>query len=88
MPCAFVSTVAPIVVFDAVFTTAAEALGWLEEDVLLELEEDPLPELPLPHAASVIEAATAGTRHFNPRRIGVLFQPSATESLAALKGES
>jgi hypothetical protein len=69
MPCAFVSTVAPIVVFDAVFTTAAEALGWLEEDALLELEEDPVPELLLPHAASVTEAATAGTRHFKIGRI-------------------
>jgi hypothetical protein len=80
MPCAFVSTVAPIVVFDAVFTTAAEALGWLEEDALLELEEDPVPELLLPHAASVTEAATAGTRHFKIGRMRAPFQPRAMES--------
>jgi hypothetical protein len=79
MPCAFVSTVAPIVVFDAVFTTAAEALGWLEEDALLELEEEPVPELLLPQAASVTEAATAGRRHFKLERIRAPFQPGATE---------
>jgi hypothetical protein len=73
MPCAFVSTVAPIVAFDAVFTTAAEALGWVDEDALLELEEDPVPELLLPHAASVTDAATAGTRHFNLARIRAPF---------------
>jgi hypothetical protein len=80
MPCAFVSTVAPIVVFDAVFTTAAGALAWLEEDVLLELEEEPL----LPHAASVSETATAGTRHFNPRGIGLLFSRARRLRYAAL----
>ncbi|HEV2923995.1 MAG TPA: hypothetical protein VGW98_08170 [Solirubrobacteraceae bacterium] len=63
------STVAPIVVFEAVFTTAPAALGWLEEDALLELEEDPVPELLLPQAASVTDAATAGTRHFKLVRI-------------------
>jgi hypothetical protein len=72
MPCAFVSTVAPIVVFDAVFTTAA-ALGWLEEDALLELDEDPVPELLLPQAASVTEAATVGRRHFKLGRIRAPF---------------
>jgi hypothetical protein len=75
-----VSTVAPIVVFDAVLTTAVAALGWLEEDALLELDEDPVPELLLPQAASVREAASAGTRHCNLGRIRAPFQPGTTES--------
>jgi hypothetical protein len=78
MPWAFVSTVAPIVVFDAVFTTTAEALGWLGEDALLELEVDPVPELLLPHAASDRDAARAGTRHFKLGRIAAPFRPTAT----------
>jgi hypothetical protein len=76
-----VSTVAPIVAFDAVFTTAAEVLGWLEDDELLELEDDPVPELLLPHAARVSEAATAGRRHFNLGSIRAPFQPRAAESV-------
>jgi hypothetical protein len=83
MPCAFVSTVPPIVVFDAVFTTAAVALGWLEEDALLELEEDPVPELLLPQAASVTDAATAGTRHFKLGRIRAPFSRARQNRSAA-----
>jgi hypothetical protein len=80
MPCAFVSTVAPIVVLEAVFTTVAEVLGWLAEDELLELAEEPVPELLLPHAASVRDATAAGRRNFSLGCIGAPFQPRATES--------
>src|SRR6202035_2887697 len=80
IPCGSVSTVAPRVAFEAVFTSAvpaltAEALDW-EADVLalavLEEEEPELYEL-LPQAARVSAAARLGRRHFAIGLIELLF---------------
>jgi hypothetical protein len=70
MPRASTSTVAPSVVFDALFTTAA--LSPFDEDVVLAGAvacEEEVDLLELPHAASVSDAASAGRRNFIAERI-------------------
>jgi hypothetical protein len=66
--------VPPSFAFEAVRTTVADAPGWLELDEPLELEEYPVPELLLPHAANVNDTARAGTSDLSRRRINAGFR--------------
>src|SRR5882762_8334978 len=81
-PCASVSTVAPSVALEAVLTTAADPLA----GVAAVLEEEPVPELALPHAASVRDAASAGRRNFTMGRIGTPSQPRDEITAAVSNG--
>src|SRR2546421_602958 len=80
-PCASVSTVAPSVPLEAVLTRAADPLAGAAV-----LEEDPVPELLLPHAASVRDAASAGRRNFTMGRIGTPSQPRDEMTAAVSNG--
>jgi hypothetical protein len=88
MPCVSVSTVEPSVALEAVLTTAVDEVDWLEdEEVLAPPEEEPVPEL-LPHAASVSDAARAGRRDFEIRRIGTPSRECSQSGMRGLTGES